>query len=262
MAEIRNSGNQENRLDASDSSLHGFWLQLPVSTAPAKKENPLINLACNIVVPTVVLMKFSTDRWLGPLWGLIVALAFPIGYGVYDLVRRKKTNTLSILGFISVLLSGGLALLKLGGMWFAVKDAALPTIIGLAVLASLRSKRPLVRELLYNEQILDVARIDAALAERGQREAFEALLRQASIWLAVTFMASAPVSFALARHILVSPPNTPEFNAELGKMHLLVWPVIAIPSTVALMVVFWKLLKGLGRLTGLSEDEIFHAQKK
>ena len=53
-------------------------------------------------------------HWLGPKWGLIVALVFPLGYGVYDFVRRRKTNFISVLGFVSVLLSGGLGLMKLG----------------------------------------------------------------------------------------------------------------------------------------------------
>jgi hypothetical protein len=226
-------------------------------SSPVKRENPLLNLLCNIVVPTVVLMNFSTEKWLGPLWGLIVALVFPIGYGIYDLVQRRKTNFLSILGFISVLCSGGLALAKVGGLWFAVKDALLPTIIGLAVLLSLRSKTPLVRELLYNESIIDVPRVDAALAAKGNTGAFEALLRRSSIGLALTFIASAPVNFGLALYVLQSPPGTPEFNAELGKMHWLALVVIALPSMVAMMFLFWKLLHGLTELSGLTQDEIF-----
>ena len=231
------------------------------STAP-KPENVFLNLICNIAVPTVVLMKFSTERWLGPVWGLVVALAFPLSYGVYDLIRRKKTNFLSVLGFISVLFSGGMGLMKADGFWFAVKDAVLPTCIGGMVLATLRSKRPMLHEMFYNEQVVDVARVDAVLAERGQRAAFEGLLRRASIWLAVTFLASAPVNYALARYILRSPPGTPEFNAELGRMHVIVWPVIVVPSMIAMMVLFWRLMKGLSELTGLTTDEIFKAQKK
>lgn len=234
-------------------------------TAPsptAKRENPFINIVCNIVVPTVVLMKFSTDRWLGPLWGLIVALIFPISYGIYDLVTRKKKNVLSMLGVISVLLSGGLALAKLGGMWFAVKETLLPTLIGVAVLASLRSKTPLVRELIYNESVIDVPRVDAALTAQGKQAEFEALLRRASIGLALTFIASAPVNFALALYVLRSPPGTPEFNAELGKMHWLSLVVIALPSMAAMMVVFFKLMNGLTQLTGLAQDDIFRDPKR
>ena len=144
-------------------------------TLPPKKENLLVNLVCNLVVPTLVLMKFSDDRWLGPLWGLIVALIFPVGYGIYDLITRKKTNFLSVLGFASVLLSGGLGLMKAEGFWFAVKDAAIPTVIGIAVLASLRTKNPLVRELFFNDQILDVPRVDSALDVPAKRLAFDRL---------------------------------------------------------------------------------------
>ena len=71
----------------------------------SKPENFLLNLICNVALPTLVLTKFSTERWLGPVWGLVVALAFPISYGLYDFAVRKKANTLSILGFVSVLLS-------------------------------------------------------------------------------------------------------------------------------------------------------------
>lgn len=222
----------------------------------------LLNLVCNIVLPTVVLMKFSTDRFLGPAWGLVVALIFPISYGAYDLAKRKKTNFLSILGFVSVLLSGGMGLLKADGFWFAVKDAVLPTCIGAMVLATLRSKTPLLREMFFNEQVVDVARVDAALAERGGRDEFESLIRRSSVWLAVSFLVSAPVNFALARYILVAPPGTPEFNAQLGRMHVLVWPVIVVPSMIAMMVILFKFVTAVSKLTGLTAEEIFKTEPK
>ena len=59
---------------------------------------------------------------------------------------------------------------------------------------------------------------------------------------------------------LQSPPGTPEFNAELAKMNLLSWPVIALPSTAIMMFALWKLLGGITRLTGMPLEEIFHPQ--
>jgi hypothetical protein len=56
---------------------------------------------------------------------------------------------------------------------------------------------------------------------------------------------------------LKSPPGTPEFNAELGRMHVLSWPVIVLPSMVVMMLAFWKLISGLKELTGLTTDDIF-----
>ena len=119
-----------------------------------------------------------------------------------------------------------------------------------------------MNQLFYNDQIVDVPRVDAALAERGERAAFERLMRNASLWLAASFLVSAVLNFGLARYVLKSPPATPEFNEELGRMHLLVWPVIVIPSMVVMMTVFWKLITGLTKLTGLTTDEIFKTEKK
>lgn len=242
-------------------------------TTPApRKENLVLNLICNLAVPTFVLMKLSDEPhlgrvWgilprLGPQWAMVVALMFPLGYGVYDLIQRKKTNLFSVIGIASVLLTGTLNQLKADGFWFAVKEAAIPTLFGAAVLISMRTKRPLVRELLWNDQVIDTARVDGVLAERGRTGDLEQLLRKASFGLAFSFLLSAVLNFGLARYLLKSPPGTPEFNAELGKMNGLSLPVIMLPTMVVTMVVFWKLMSGLTQITGLEIDDIFRGGKK
>jgi hypothetical protein len=230
-----------------------------MANAPAKKENLLLNLVFNLLLPTLVLSKLSTEARLGPVAGLVVALVFPLGYGVWDFVERRKANFISIVGFVSVLLTGGLGLMQVGGLGFAIKDAAVPTVIGLAVLASLKSKTPLVRTMLYNEQVIEVARVDQALDEQGQRPAFDRLLVQASILLALSFLVSGGLNFLLARYLLKSPPSTPEFNAELGKMHFFSLLVVLIPSMVMMGFALWRLLVGIKRITGLELDDIFKA---
>jgi hypothetical protein len=237
------------------------WLfALPPVTAPQpKRENLLLNLACNIAIPTIVLMKLSDENRLGPQWGMALALLFPLAYGVYDLIQRKKTNLFSILGIASVLLTGGLNQVKADGRWFAIKEAAIPTLLGVAVLLSMRTKRPFVRELLWNDQVIDTAKVDAALAERGKQPDFDRLLARASYGLALSFLVSAVLNFGLARYLLKSPAGTPEFNAELGRMNLLNWPVIVIPSMAMTLYVLFSLIKGLTNLTGLQMEDIFHS---
>lgn len=230
--------------------------------AAPKRENLLLNLVCNIAIPTVVLMKLSDENRLGPNGGMLLALIFPLGYGVYDLVQRKKTNVFSIVGICSVLMTGALNHLKVDGFWFAVKEGAVPLLFGVAVLVSMRTKRPLVHELLWNDTVIDTAKVDAALVERGHRSAFDRLLSNASIGLALSFLLSAVLNFGLARYLLKSPVGTPEFNAELGRMNFLSWPVIVLPSTVVTMVIFYRLMTGLTRLTGLEFDEILHGGGK
>ena len=231
--------------------------------APApKRENMLLNLVCNIAVPTIVLIKFSSDKWLGAVGGLLVAVAFPLGYGAWDYIRRRNANVISMVGFASVMLTGGLGLMQLDGFWFAVKEAAMPLVIGGAVLLTAGSKRSLVKTLLYNDAVIDTARVDAALEERGNREAFAQLLRRASWWLAGTFLVSAVLNFFLARWLIHGTPGTEEFNAGLGKMHIWNWPVIVVPCMVMLMVILWRLIGGVQRLTGLGQEEVFRAGGK
>ena len=224
-----------------------------------KAENLPVNLVCNILIPTVVLTWLSGPGTLGPHLGLLVALTFPLGYGLYDFAVRRRWNFVSVIGFASVLISGGFGLMNLGGMWFAVKDAAIPTAIGLAVLGSTRTKTPLLNELLLNPQVIDVAKVDAALAARDAKAGFGRLLRRATGVLSLAFFASAILNYGLARYLLRSPPGTVDFNHELAKMHLLSWPVIVLPSMAMMMIVFWRLLRGITELTGLTLDDIFHS---
>lgn len=232
----------------------------PPPRPPVKRENLLLNLAFNILIPSLILAKLSTPDRLGPVVSLVAALAFPLSYGLFDFWKRRTANFVSVIGFISVLLTGGLGLMQMEGVWFAVKEASVPSVIGFAVWASMRSKRPLVRQFLYNEQVINVPKVHDALVERNAVPAFERLLNTASYWLVASFLFSAALNFALARWLLQSPPGTPEFNAELAKMNLLSWPVIALPSTAIMMFALWKLLGGITRLTGMPLEEIFHPQ--
>ena len=231
---------------------------MTVPPAAPKRENLLVSIACNVLLPSAILSYGSKLAWLGPKWALVVALLFPVAYSIRDFVVRRKVNFVSALGFFSVLVTGTFALMKLDLHWFAIKEAAVPTVIGLVVLASMGTRWPLVREMLYNPQVIDVPKIDAALAARGAREAFEKLLREASYLLTVSFAVSAVLNYVLARIVLKSPAGSEAFNSELARMNLLSWPVIALPSTAVSIYALWRLLTGVQRLTGLEIEQLMH----
>jgi intracellular septation protein A len=219
---------------------------------PAKKPRSgfLANMAFNIIIPVIILTRFSGDESLGAAWAIVVALAFPIGYGLWDLKDTGKVNPFSILGIISVMLTGGMSLLQLDPQYIAIKEAAIPGIIGLAVLGSQYTKFPLVKTLILNGQLIRVDDLYAALAARGNSAAFSRRMAQASYIVATSFFLSSTLNYILARIILVSQPGTPEFNAELGRMTALSYPVIAIPSMVVLMAAIWFVFSSIKRLTG------------
>lgn len=223
---------------------------------PAHRGGMLQNLLFNIIIPVVILSKFSGEDSLGPMVSIVVALAFPIGYGLYDYSKSQKTNFFSVLGIISVFLTGGMSLLKLDPQYIAIKEAAIPALIGLAVLISQKTKFPLVKIFLFNDQIMQVDKLHQVLAENGKEKEFQGKLWNVASIVAGSFFLSAILNYMLAKIVLVSPPGTTAYSEELGKMTALSFPVIALPSMIVLMIGLWYLIKQIKLLTGLKLDDI------
>ncbi len=234
------------------------------SNRPDHKQRPWVDLLVSIVIPSVILMKFSGDDYLGNVNALLIGLAFPLGWGLFELIRYRKKNFIAVLGLISVGLTGGIGLLELDARWLAVKEAAVPAVIGLAVLFSTRTKYPLVRTLLYNPSVLDVNKIHQSLEEQGSVDEFEQRLLKASYYFAATFLFSSVMNYVIARWIVISPSGTQAFNEELGRMTLVSYPMIAIPSMIMMMLIFYYLWRTIRRLTGYTLEEVMapHLQDK
>ena len=222
--------------------------------ASESAENPLLSLGLNILIPVIILMRFSAEDRLGPVYGLLVALAFPVTYGLYDFTRRRNFNLFSALGFVGILLTGGVGLLKLDVQWIAIKEAGIPLILGIVVVGSLKTRFPLVRKLLGKMIKLD--RVDAALREKGTAEVFERQLVRATYIVGASFFLSSLLNYVLAKIIVVSPAGTTAFNEELGRMTLLSFPVIAVPSIIVLAIAVMYLRSGIAKLTDLDVQSL------
>lgn len=211
---------------------------------PEKNENPWLNISLNVIVPAVILTKLSDPQYLGQLWALIIALAFPLGYGAYDYFQRKKWNFFSALGLVSVLLTGGIGLFQLNKSWMVAKETAIPLIMGLAVILSQKTRFPLVRTFL--NQVLDLPKIKDAFDEHNQPQRFEKCLKLSSWMLAASFLLSALLNYVLAIQILKGDAGSVEFNESLGKMTAWSFPVISLPMMImvgGVMVYLFKTIK-------------------
>jgi intracellular septation protein A len=223
-----------------------------------KKESFFANLLMNIVIPTLILTKLSDAEYLGATWGLIVALAFPLSYGFRDFIANKKINAFSALGIISVLLTGGLSLFKLAPEYFAIKEAAIPGILGIVTLVSIKTRYPLVKVFIYNDKVLKIDKVNAALQQHQTQKLFERTLVNASLMIAASFFLSSILNYVLAKLILISQPGTAEFNAELGKMTALSYPVIALPMLVIMMGTLFYVFRSIRLLTHLTLEEVIN----
>ncbi|EQC51991.1 VC0807 family protein [Bacteriovorax sp. DB6_IX] len=219
-----------------------------------KKDNGFLNLLMNVVIPSVILVKFSSDKHLGQVYSLIIALAFPLSYGLYDYIKEKKFNFISALGLFSVLLTGGIGLFKLDRNWMIVKETAIPAIIGIIVLGSQKTKYPLFRTILA--QIFDLEKIDAEFEKTGHADYFEKKINLSGIWLGFTFFISAILNYVLAVMILKGEPGSVEFNESLGKMTALSFPVISVPMLIMFGIIIYILINAIKKHTSLELDDI------
>lgn len=229
--------------------------------ATAKKNNQLVELLINIVIPSLILMKLSSAQHLGPLHALLLALVFPLVYGVVDLIRQRKLNFIPILGLVSIMLTGGIGLLQLSTEWLAVKEAAIPGLIGIAIVVSTRTRYPLIRSVLYNPSIIDVDKVHQQLAQRGNVAAFDARLQTATYLLSTTFFFSSVTHYFLTKWLVTSPTGSEAFNEQLGRLTLLSYPMIALPSLLMMMAVLYYISRGMRELAGLGFSDALHDDK-
>lgn len=224
-----------------------------------KKSNPLIELVVTIVLPALVLTKLSPPDRLGQMPALLLGLAFPLGWGLWEWLKGRKVSWLAALGVVSTLLTAAIGLLALDARWLAIKEAAVPLLIGVVILGSCWTRTPLIRLMVFNDALFDTERIQKVLAERQATAAFDRTLQRATAGLAATFFFSSVANFLLARHVVTSAAGTTEFTQELGRLTALSYPVIALPCMVMMMGLFWWLAQQAKRLTGLDLGELMAA---
>ncbi|KXI23401.1 VC0807 family protein [Photobacterium sanguinicancri] len=225
-----------------------------------KKSNPFLEIVFNVVIPSGILMKLSGDEHLGSVGALVIALAFPLAFGGYELIRFRKFNFISLLGFVSVMLTGGIGLLELDTKWLAVKEALIPGLIGVGVFISTFTKFPVVKKMIFNDTVLNLSEINQRLTQNGQQADFERCLMKSNYLFASTFVFSSIMNYVLATWIVTSPSGTAAFNEELGRMTLLSYPMIAIPSMVMMMGIFYFVWRQIRSMTQLEAAQIFKTQ--
>jgi hypothetical protein len=232
----------------------------PAAPKAAKPENPLLNLLLNILLPVTVLSVCSREgKWysLGPQWALVVAVLMPVGYFIYDYRQRRKVNAFSIIGFVSVLFTGGLGLLNLSAQIFAIKEASVPLVLAAVIWWTGRGEKPLVRQILLNPEIVDVRKVENAIDAHHSRAAFDRLLRTSTLLVTASMLLSAVLNYFLAIYFLDGlTPGSAEYSEAIGKQTGWGWLVIGVPSMAMLVFAMFRLFNGVKRLTGLGTEQI------
>ncbi|MCY4513509.1 MAG: hypothetical protein OXB86_07460 [Bdellovibrionales bacterium] len=228
-----------------------------------KKENPLWNLLFNIVIPVIILNKghtFFPNN--GPLYALLIALAFPFIYGLKDYFTNQHINKISILGLVGIALTGGLALFQFEGHVFAIKEAVIPLIIAVFIIGSVFYRKPVMSLFILNPSLFKKDLILSRLKSSQKEEDFKKLLNFTTFCLGGSFVLSAIMNFFVALWVfkdishLDSDMKSQILNEQVADMQWLGYVLIALPLSLIMAGILWFLIKRLKKMTGLGLNEI------
>lgn len=227
-----------------------------------QKNESFSNILFNIIIPVLILNK-GHKLGLEPHYTVIIALSFPLFFATKSLMESKKINYIALLGLMNVIVSGTLTLLALGGIWFAIKEAAFPLLIGIFVFISSWSRKPFFKTLFMNPATFDLEKIETHLNTEDKKLQFNLLMKKTTQLLSLSFLMSALLNFILSLRIFTPLPETlthPEkqalLNQQLSQMTLLSMGVILLPSILFLGGIMFFTFKRINYLTGLTTDEL------
>lgn len=221
------------------------------------------HILVNIILPVYILNKGS--KWgLTPTNALVLALALPLFSGIYSIFKNKKMDFISLLGLLNILISGTLSLMALGGIWFAVKEALFPLLIGVFVLFSSYGKNPFFESLFLNPAAFDVDKIQTKITETNKQQDFKNLMQKSTQLLSLSFLMSALLNFFLALKIFTPLAETLSteqkqdlLNQQLGQMTMYSLLVILVPSIIFLGAILYYTFRKMTALTGLTTNDLF-----
>ena len=188
----------------------------------------------------------------------LIALIFPVAYFIYDLLKKNNVNVISILGFINVLLTGGIGIFGerfgLSKNWFIIKEGALPSLIGLALITLRKYRKESFNKILLNDIIFDNHKINSSIKYEEQNE-FETIVHRAGSHFIVGLFMSSFIQFILASLIVTSNPGESLFNEQVATM---TWVSFLAVFVITMSIVgkgYLGLISGIEKITGLKKED-------
>lgn len=218
-----------------------------------------VQLTIGFVIPTVILLFFSDESKLGPLWSMTLALAFPVTLELFSFATGRKASLISFFAIVGILLIGVISLLGLNEHWLGVRRAAI-YVAGALLIAFILRFKPLWIDRALGA-VLDMPAIRTAAREKSSLTAVEKLLRHRMWLLAGLLLVIGIWSYILTLIVMTASTGSSGFNTEYAQLRLLSLPYVSLPFLIGMVALLVSAMGKLEKLTGIESDQLLKKKK-
>lgn len=229
---------------------------MSASSAKANQYKPSVfwQVLLNFAIPIFILTKLSSKSELGPTKGFLLALAFPVGYELYSIYKRRKISLLSLSVIGGILITGAIGLLGLSEGWLAIRRSAIYFLIAVTLLA-LQILKPQIIKQIFGK-VIDLDKIYSSSNDKQVIKQMDQIIRKTVYGLSALFFMVAAASYVLTLVVIKSPTNSESFNQEYAELRIISLVAITLPMILGFLaaVVYFSLK--LKKTTGLDLEHI------
>lgn len=223
-------------------------------SAVRRTPSPLLQFVINFVLPIIVLTKFSADDQLGPIYSMLVALAFPIVFELFSIYKRNRPSYLSLIAIGGIVVTGSISLLGLSEGWLALRRSIPYFALSAAIIVSIHIKRPLFPLLLT--QILDMERINTAAVKHAAKTKLDKHIRYTGYFAGGLFLLIGITSYWLTRSYITAATGSTDFNQEYARLRVMSVFTTTLPLFIGCIALIMYLIMKIEKLTGITLDDL------
>ena len=227
---------------------------------PASSKHQSILLSSNtqlvvgFVIPTIVLLFLSGESRLGPLWAMVLALAFPLTLELYSLRIKRKPSLMSLFAIIGILVIGAISLLGLSEDWLALRRSIVYLAAALGLIIALHFKRDFVDRALA--KVINMDMVHAAARKKGVEKQLARHINKTSYVFAAFLLVIGAISYIVTIVFITATTGSSEFNAQYAELRILSLLYVTLLFFVGMTALLMYLVAGIEKLTGIKTEEL------
>lgn len=216
----------------------------------------LLQLTANFVLPLFVLTRMNQQ--LGATKALLLALAFPVVYELYNIMKNKKVSMVSLIAIGGIIVTGGLSLLHLGPTWLAVRRAVPYLFISFIILGAELLGKSLIKPVMA--QVFDEDKLAKAVKAAGSSDQYASFLKKLSYLVSGMFLVVSVLSYAVTKAVVTSSADLAAFNQEYAKLRVLSIPYITLPMLMCVVLIVWYAISQVEKITKTDSEALMHTK--